>query len=221
MENHDALGEGFCKAQAERLRLLARIFWNVADREALESLDLAPFDGMGEAVERAREAVERDRRRALADDGAARDLRVEYTALFASSRLGAPLPYESLYADGGGLLMQGARDEVRELYRAGGYAAGQEDGEPEDHLSNELRFLAFLYDRARLAQEAGRDAERDGALSEASAFKEGHLDRWVPFFCDRASATAESDFYRNILVLLRSCVCDRASCQDSAHPERG
>lgn len=117
--------------------------------------------------------------------------------------------------------MQGARDEVRELYRAGGYAAGQEDGEPEDHLSNELRFLAFLYDRARLAQEAGRDAERDGALSEASAFKEGHLDRWVPFFCDRASATAESDFYRNILVLLRSCVCDRASCQDSAHPERG
>lgn len=221
MENHDALGEGFCKVQAERLRLLARIFWNVADREALESLDLAPFAGMGEAVERAREAVERERRRALADDGAARDLRVEYTALFASSRLGAPLPYESLYADGQGLLMQGARDAVRELYRASGYAAAQESGEPEDHLSNELRFLAFLYERAYHARKAGRSAEGDEALSAASVFKEGHLDRWVPLFCDRASAMAETDFYRNALILLESCTCGQASCQDRVHQERG
>lgn len=206
MMTYDAVEETLCEQQIKRLRVLARLFWNVIDREALATLDLSAFDGMGEKVTQAQAALAHDAQRALEDEEVARNLRVEFTTLFASPRLNAPLPYESLFVHEGGLLMQDARDEAVRRYRHAGFSVDWEGHEPEDHLSVELLYLAHLEEQALSAQREGCNEKRDKALAEAASFKRDHIAQWIPHFCDSVARTAETDFYQGALTLLESCV---------------
>jgi TorA maturation chaperone TorD len=134
-------------------------------------------------------------------ESAVTDLAVDYARIFLGAglagRTGA-YPYESVYTSPHRLVMQEARDEVLQLYRAEGLDRAQEFNEPEDHLALELEFMAYL---CRRTAEALKDGDEDGALAylqKQHEFLAKHLLGWVPAFCEDVRRLAREDLYKAV-----------------------
>lgn len=175
-------------ACAKLLRWLADAYWNVPGPALLDGFDPALAEGLADGSELASAVGAARAEREL------RDLAVDYTGLFASTREAAPAPYESYFADGTATVMGEARDRVAERYAIEGYVPERgESNEPEDHLSSELRFAAFLLERSA---EGGPDSDRLAAA--ARTFAREHLAPWLPAFRDRVALFADTGFYRAV-----------------------
>ena len=90
--------------------------------------------------------------------------------------------------------------EVKAFYQHFGLAVSEDLNSPEDHLSAELEFMAFL-----AAKQA--DAERDGRdsgpyLRAQRDFLSRHLGRWVPILAAAAERKVDSPFYRAMCRLV-------------------
>ena len=93
-------------------------------------------------------------------------------------------PYESVYRDPAGVMMQDARDAVVAAYRAAGVQPRALAGNiPEDHLGIELAFMGSLCERETegLVRGDARQAEETRAVQRA--FLEEHLLTWMPTLC--------------------------------------
>lgn len=185
--------DGECRAEqlhqeARKLEWLADAFWNVPTVELIEE-GAALFAG-GTALE----------------DVDLRKAAVEYTGLICSCVEGSPFPYESVYSDGSRLLMRPVRDEVLAFYVDNGFTPnGGEGNEPEDHVSTELRFMAHLLRREASLLKC--DASQAAEISKVRvSFKQAHLDKWVPVFCDEVIAKADAGFMRDVSELLKAQV---------------
>lgn len=127
------------------------------------------------------------------------DLAVDYARVFLGAGQGekdGAYPYESVYTSPERLVMQDARDQVLELYRKEGLGPSEGMLEPEDHLSLELEFMAYLSKRAADALQAG---DREGALmaiEKQQEFLENHLLSWVPAFCEDVQRLSREPFYQ-------------------------
>ncbi len=191
-------------AQASSLRWLARAFWNVPDQAWLDAFDGEELRAAGVSTDiagRLADAI------SSAGEGFLRDAAVDYTSLFASSDLAAPHPYESIYFGRARQMMQGCRDDVLLCYQAAGFdsasAEPSEANEPEDHLSYELCFLAYLLDFAVYAENV---EERDLYLDEAGRFAEEHLGVWLASFVFEVSEQAGTELYRAVAATLEELV---------------
>ncbi len=180
------------RAIAYALDWCADVFWNTPAERILSSFDQSSFLSAGVAEDRVA-------RLALAvlslgsDDGIA-DAKVDYAALFATADPQTPYPYESIYADSERLLMRPCRDDMAETYRKAGFDCSCGEAiEPEDHLSCELRFAAYLVRSAHELKVAPRRGDR---AVDAESFARNHLARWVGKFCDEVQRKAQSDLYR-------------------------
>lgn len=180
--------------RAEAFRWLADAFWNVPDANLFMRYNSAAFVGFGSYVEELAQKLSSiicEQSETLLEG-----LAVDYTYLFASGRLDAPSPYESLYTGSHRALMQDARDEVLLFYRQCGYVVPAcETYEPEDHLSCELRFLAFLYDQASRA--TGKEEESQ-ALECAEIFKAEHISKWIELFNGEVQSQSKTVFYQTV-----------------------
>ena len=188
--------EGKLMSAAVQLDWLADVFWTVPDGDVAARFPVVDAEGLPDVTAEAR-AV------ACAagglDGDAASEVMVEATSLFYGFDASAPFPYESVYTGEGRLLAQAASEEVKADYDGAGIdPVAERPGEPADHLSYELRFLAVLARRMADALGSG-DAE---ALSRAKEAKDrfcaGHASRWVPEFAMEVASRAETGFFRAV-----------------------
>lgn len=100
-------------------------------------------------------------------------------------------PWESVWCERDGLLFGEQTEKVRHIYQEWGLTAENEGREPEDHLSMELGFLAFLLS---LPPDA-RSASNSSPETALHSFLHDHCDMWIPQCLDTASENAESVFY--------------------------
>lgn len=174
------------------LMWLADLFWNTPDLALLQAF---PADSVAGCRSRAGEAAQ-DLAAAVdaciaQGEGALRDARIEYTSLFCSTERDAPFPYESVYATEERLLMRPSLDEVVRAYgRAGFDPLAFGACEPEDHLSTQLRFIAFLDDAGGASPLSAGEA---AALRQP--FVRNHLLNWIPRFAAEVSSRSPHSLY--------------------------
>jgi TorA maturation chaperone TorD len=174
------------------------------------------------------------------DDRAPRDLEREYMELFVVPNPKYVAPYESVYRDdwplpvelypgsnpgeGGakikGLLMGPSTERVRERYVEAGVLPEQDLA---DHIANELRFVAHLW-QVEASAEAPESLE---AAGRRARFVSEHLLQWLGDLRDRVRAGSDSGFYLAALdaaeMLLREepgVATSEQPGQAHAEPER-
>lgn len=156
--------------------------------------------GMGEALQALRPRAEADPQ--ATDD----ELAADYAAIYLTHALRAS-PCESVWRDEDHLMWQGSTFEVREDYRRHGLAVRDWREMPDDHLCNELAFVAALLSR--------------GDLVAAKDFMGRHLLVWLPSFAQRVNQRANTRLYAGLAVLTaQAClslkdVLDRLTSADT------
>jgi putative dimethyl sulfoxide reductase chaperone len=131
------------------------------------------------------------------------DLAVDYARLFLGAGLaetGAAFPYESVYTHPDRLIMQDARDQVVQLYRAEGLDKIAEWNVPEDHIALEFEFMAHLCQKACQALATGDRPGASAYLEKQKSFLDQHLCKWIPGLCADIRRNAATDFYRGVAL---------------------
>ncbi len=134
------------------------------------------------------------------------DLAVDYAKVFLGAGVingHAAFPFESVYTSPDHLVMQDARDQVLQAYRAEGLGADEEVDFPEDHISLELEFMAYFCRQTHAALLAGDGPAAAGCLAKQKDFLQQHLMAWVPDFCADILEYAQTDFYRGAAQVTR------------------
>lgn len=125
-------------------------------------------------------------------------LAVDYAKVFLGAGIAemtAAYPYESVYTTPGRLIMQEARDQVMELYRAKGLGKSASLDLPEDHIALELEFIAYLCQETKAAIGAQNWTAIAASIAEQQEFLAKHLLNWVPEFSADIQKYAETKFY--------------------------
>lgn len=188
----------FCSAVAEDLRSLALLHSRELDRALLQALKQEhreDFLGLVLSGEQGREAL-RLFGEGLSEIPPELDretldlLAVEYADIYLNNSLGAS-PCESVWLDEDGLIMQEPMFQIREWYARYGIAVADWRKRTDDHLVNQLQFIAFLLE--------GTPAKT--ALEETARFLDEHLLRWIDGFGDRIGTRTGVRFYAGLALL--------------------
>lgn len=148
------------------------------------------------------------------------DLEQEYVDLFVVPNPRYVAPYESVYRDAWllpvapdpespfaarsrmikGLVMGESTAAVRECYREAGLAPSEE---LPDHIANELRFMAYLWEReTQTPQERGRYA------TLRARFRDEHLLKWVGLLQARLRESERLAYYSLVLQVVETVLQD-------------
>jgi TorA maturation chaperone TorD len=191
--------ELFRAAAADDLRLLAALHDRELDAERLMALwqdgyeDFLGLRLVGEPARRALGLL----REGLTDIPAGLDaesldrLAADYANIYLTHGLRAS-PYESVWFDEEGLVMQAAMFDLRAWYGRHGLAVADWRERSDDHLVHQLQFLAHL-----LAPDEGEGAD----LSEVARFLDEHLLLWIDRFAERVARRCETRFYAGLALL--------------------
>lgn len=117
-------------------------------------------------------------------------LAAEYADIYLNNSFGA-FPCESVWIDEEGLTMQEPMFQVREWYRRFGLEVEDWRKRTDDHLVNQLRFLAHMLD--------SNNGNAD--LSDAARFLDEHLLRWIRDFARRVSDRSRTRLYAGLVTL--------------------
>jgi len=147
---------------------------------------------------------------ALSQDDKSELLAIEFTRLFGgiSISYGAVPPFESVVREGtwGGDLVS----EIIVTYADADIVPPLPEASPADHIAAELRFLAIACHREGEAWQAGSTQIAMDWVRRERDFLDRHVLRWVPEYCQKGEAMAESPFYKAVLALTpRACEMDR------------
>jgi TorA maturation chaperone TorD len=119
------------------------------------------------------------------------DLAADFAAIYLTHALRAS-PNESVWRDEDHLMLQEPTFAVRAFYRRHGVQVADWRQRADDHLVNELEFIALLLEQ--------------GELKEAARFLKAHLLVWLPSFAERVSQRAATPFYATLAGLtLAAC----------------
>lgn len=188
----------FRSAAAEDLRLLALLQDRELDRDLVMTLwndCYEDFLGIRLVSDSGREAMKLFRL-GLTDlptelsEQTLDILAVEYADIFLSNSFSA-FPCESVWIDDEGLAMQEPMFQIREWYKRFGVEVEDWRKRTDDHLVNQLQFLAHLLDA-----EGG-----NGELSDVACFMDEHLLRWIHGFTERVSGRCKTRLYAGLMQL--------------------
>lgn len=125
-------------------------------------------------------------------------------------------PSESVYLSPDKIIMQAERDEVMLAYALEGIAKDKSlFGEPEDHVSAEMFFMAQMSAKTLDAVEKGDEKETVAKLQVQKNFLENHLMKWINPLCDDIFRLGGNNFYKGIAKLSRGFIkwdFDKLSC---------
>lgn len=119
------------------------------------------------------------------------DLAAEFAAIYLTHSYRAA-PYESVWHDEENLMMQAPTFEVRAFYDRHDFQVANWRHMPDDHISHQLRFTAFLL--------------QQGDEREAARFLKTHLMTWLPRFAQQVGERAQTRFYAALAALTLACV---------------
>jgi TorA maturation chaperone TorD len=111
-------------------------------------------------------------------------------------------PYESVWRDEEQLERQVPMFEIGALYRQHGLVVANRQTMPDDHISLQLEFIAYLCEHA--ASEAD--------LQAAADFMDQHLLLWIEDFAHCIAARCETLFYAGLVALTASYVDTLRDC---------
>lgn len=185
-------------ALADDIRLLIRLSDREIDADLVTRLRaVAPADWFGLQLEHMEgEAIGGMIARGLADlsdpptQDELDDLAAEFAAIYLSYSYHAA-PTESVWRNEENLERQEAMFLVRSWYAHHGVRVPDWRIRSDDHLVNELQFLALLIETA-----PGREG-----LAEAARFLRDHLLVWVPDFGRRVAQRCRKEFYAGCCLL--------------------
>ncbi len=153
--------------------------------------------------------------------GYQRRLQTDFNSLFVGPGHVLAPPWESVHRSAEKLLYGEHTLAVRAFYRSFGLASRQSRLEPDDHLSLELEFMAWL------CQQASKPAvihtnQINSYVSGQSCFLSEHISQWVPALCDDIRQAAKSGFYRELASLTKHwLIADAAAIANIAkRPEQ-
>ena len=210
MENEfDLELQDLVQSRAASYALFARLFRQEISPELLDQLRnsrkaFAGTEAAGEGerlLDRYLEATA-----AMGRDQAVTELAADYAGLFLNASDHPAYPYESVFTSPEHLLMQQARDEVRQAYAAAGLGRSEDLHEPEDHIAFEMEFMGRLCDNTLKAIEQEDLAAARTHLQTQQQFLEKHLLVWVPAFSGEVVHNATTDFYRGVGALTRDFI---------------
>ncbi len=124
------------------------------------------------------------------------DLATDFADIYLNGSLHAT-PSESAWLDEDGLVCQKPMFEVRECYEKHELGVPDWHKMADDHLVNELLFVAFLLDEASAT-------DRPELLEEASRFMDDHLLLWLPQFCHRVANRCRTPFYAYLALMTQT-----------------
>lgn len=117
-------------------------------------------------------------------------LAADYADIYLTYGLRAS-PCESVWLDEDSLTLQEPMFRVRAWFRRYGLEVEDWRKRSDDHLVNELRFLAHLLD----------GATEPVALDEVARFMDEHPLRWIDAFAERVAARCETRLYAGLALL--------------------
>jgi TorA maturation chaperone TorD len=197
----------FGRVMAERqvmYRFLARAFRKEMDRDLLDEiiqLDFSANSGVQEIDKGFQMLVSFLQE---LNETTLVDLATDYARIFLGAgprQAGGAFPYESVYTSPHGLLMQEARDRVVEFYRQEGLQCSTDFHDPEDHIAQELEFVAYLCEKTGQALEEKDDDAVVHYLQKQHGFIKSHLCAWAPRLCTDVASIAATDFYKAIALI--------------------
>lgn len=135
------------------------------------------------------------------------ELAVDYTAIYLT-HAHRTSPHESVWLDDDQLMLQEPTFAVREFYRHHGLQVHNWREMPDDHLCNELEFVALMLEQ--------------GKLQAALGFMQQHLMQWVPALAQRVAERAHTSFYATLaLITLAACrACESMLLNAGVQPEK-
>jgi TorA-specific chaperone len=132
------------------------------------------------------------------------DLARDYVRVFIGHGMNghsAAYPYESVHTSEKRLMMQEARAEVLQVYRANELKKDQSWREGEDHIAVELEFMQIMCLRTAESLRAGDEDGAIGLLKTQYAFVQDHLLNWVPLLVADMLHFSETELYRGLAEL--------------------
>ena len=191
------------KQRADTYGLLARLYRKEVDEETLRELQGMRFPTAtgSEDIDKGYRLLYNYLRGAWEDS--VRELAIDFVRTFIGhgvNAYSAAYPYESVYTSERRLMMQDARKEVLEAFRAN-HLKRDRWTEGEDHIALELEFMQRLSIRAAEALEAGDEDEAAHQLEEQLTFLRNHLLNWLPMLMADMHKFAKTDFYQGLATL--------------------
>lgn len=202
-----------------------RLVEALADETAAQALCLAA-DAPDDAYDRLRSYLA-DLADAPSRSETVAALRASYMQLVQGPDLNEAYPWESMYVSHRRLLFQKNTLEVRETYRAFGYAAYELGKVPDDHISLECAFMARMAQRTfDVFSRAVSDDAADGAQAEATnacgidsdelapvldgqeSFLREHATQWFSSYARDLKAVGEGSLYACVADMVAAFVED-------------
>lgn len=224
MNNISVLLTQFANTTAEDLRLLADLHAQELDANKCKTLVECQFPqnlGLVAATFEA-ETIQKQLYELVCswsntlDQAFFDELASDYAAIYLNGAYHA-CPQESVWIDDEGLVCQQPMFQVRDCYAEYGLKAPDWRQRSDDHLVNELLFIAHVL------EQAGIDADKKHFFKLA-IFLDEHLLRWLTPFSQRVANRCDTAFYAH-LNLLTADYCEQirdliAEILEQARPSR-
>lgn len=134
------------------------------------------------------------------------ELAADYAMLYLGpGSLKAP-PYESVHLSDKPLVFQDETIEVRKEYIREELLPEKYNLEPDDHMSLELDFMAYLTKKATKELRADNYKKAKATFKKQKGFLADHLSLWSPMFADKTIKHATMDYYRGMGKMLKGFV---------------
>lgn len=207
-------------ARAQFYRMLSSLYFKAIDQDELDAMAAQDFTELRQGKDESIMAQGYDdifRYLRKRNSGSRQELACDFTSAFLgtkSVRGRQAMPYESLFRDQSGLLMQGPRNEVYQTFKAASVELKDGLDIPEDHLSFEFEFMALLCDRASAALKAGDERTCIANLKTQRKFLELHIASWFDDLYDLAVDVVETRFYRGVLKITKGFLAEEPDAID-------
>ncbi|MCB8816987.1 TorD/DmsD family molecular chaperone [Desulfosporosinus shakirovi] len=126
----------------------------------------------------------------------------EYNRLFVGPAAPVAPPYESVYLSPDHLVMREQTLAVREIYRRENLQAVGQRHEPDDFISIELEFAAYLLNRIIEAEAAKNNAKIQLYKTLYREFWNQHLGLWLGTFAHTISQSAKHPVFSSLSNVL-------------------
>lgn len=189
--------------RARTYGLLARLFREEVDKEALEELQAMRFPtATGNATVDEGYHLLYDHLKSAWEDSVT-ELAIDFVRTFIGhgvNAYSAAYPYESVYTSERRLMMQEARAEVLQTMRENNLKRGTWN-EGEDHVALEFEFMQRMSMRAAEALAAGDEDAAVEQLRTQRTFLRDHLLNWLPLLTSDMRLFSRTMFYQGLAQL--------------------
>jgi TorA maturation chaperone TorD len=135
-------------------------------------------------------------------------LRVDFSRLFIGPyRLLAP-PYGSIYLEKDHKVMENSTVDARERYRQAGLDISAKFKDAPDHIAAELEFMYFLIFKEIEAIYSDAPEAAYEQFCRQRSFLNNHLGLWATDFAQKVEKHAETDFYCNLAIAMRTFIAE-------------